>query len=66
MFDDTAVASECVPLVIIILSFRRRMATQLLLGEWIDPGYFDIITKIVIGGKEFLILAGKFPLVDSL
>ena len=41
-------------------------ATYLLLQEWSHPGNFDIISKLGIGRREFLILAGKFQLVDSL
>ena len=41
------------------------LTTYLLLQEWSDPGNFDIISKLGIGRREFLILAGKFQLVDS-
>ena len=43
----------------------NSLATYLLLQEWSDPGNFDIISKLGIGRREFLILAGKFQLVDS-
>ena len=43
----------------------KSLATYLLLQEWSDPGNFDIISKLGIGRREFLILAGKFQLVDS-
>ena len=42
------------------------LTTYLLLQEWSDPGNFDIISKLGIGRRQFLILAGKFQLVDSL
>ena len=41
------------------------LTTYLLLQEWSDPGNFDIISKLGIGRRQFLILAGKFQLVDS-
>ena len=41
------------------------LATYLLLQEWSHPENFDIISKLGIGRREFLILAGKFQLVDS-
>ena len=40
--------------------------TYLLLQEWFNPGNFDIISKLGTRRREFLILAGKFQLVDSL
>ena len=43
----------------------KSLFTYLLLQEWSDPGNFDIISKLGIGRREFLILAGKFQLVDS-
>ena len=42
------------------------LTTYLLLQEWSDPWNSDIISKLGIGRREFLILAGKFQLVDSL
>ena len=51
-------------LLLLILS-AKSLATYLLLQEWFDPGNFDIISKLGIGRREFLILAGKFQLVDS-
>ena len=42
------------------------LATYLLLQEWFNPKNFDSILKLVIGRREFLILALKFQLVDSL
>ena len=42
------------------------LATYLLLQENSNPGNFDIISKLGISRREFLILAGKFHLVDSL
>ena len=53
-------------LFIIILLSDKSKATYLLLQEWSDPGNFDIISKLGIRRREFLILAGKFQLVDSL
>ena len=44
----------------------NSLFTYLLLQEWSHPGNFDIISKLGIGRREFLILAGKFQLVDSL
>ena len=44
----------------------NSLATYLLLQEWINPGNFDIISKLGIGRREFQILAGKFQLADSL
>ena len=38
----------------------------LLLQEWFNPGNFDILSKLGTGRREFLILVGKFQLVDSL
>ena len=38
----------------------------LLLQEWFNPGNFDIKSKLGMSRREFLILAGKFQLVDSL
>ena len=52
-------------LLLLILS-AKSLTTYLLLKEWSDPGNFDIISKIGIRRREFLILAGKFQLVDSL
>ena len=52
-------------LVFLLLLSAKSLATYLLLQEWSDPGNFDIISKLGIGRKEFLILAGKFQLVDS-
>ena len=51
---------------IIILLSAKSLFTYLLLQEWLHPGNFDIISKLGIGRREFLILAGKFQLVDSL
>ena len=51
--------------LVIIPSSAKSKATYLLLQEWSDPGNFDIISKLGIGRREFLILAGKFQLVDS-
>ena len=44
----------------------KSLFTYLLLQEWSNSGNFDIISKLGIGRREFLILAGKFQLVDSL
>ena len=44
----------------------NSLFTYLLLQEWSHPGNFDIISKLGIGRREFLILAGKFQLIDSL
>ena len=38
----------------------------LLLHEWFNPWNFDIVSKLGTGRREFLILVGKFQLVDSL
>ena len=50
---------------LVIPSSAKSKATYLLLQEWSDPGNFDIISKLEIGRRQFLILAGKFQLVDS-
>ena len=42
------------------------LATYLILQEWFNPGNSNLISKLRIGGREFLILVGKFQLVDSL
>ena len=44
----------------------NSLFTYLLLQEWFNTGNFDIISKLGTRQREFLILAGKFPLVDSL
>ena len=49
----------------LLLLSAKSKATYLLQQEWSDPGNFDIISKLGIGRREFLILAGKFQLVDS-
>ena len=41
----------------------NSLITYLLLQEWSDPGNFDIISKLGIGRREFLILAGKNSLI---
>jgi hypothetical protein len=43
----------------------KSLCTYLLLQEWSDPGNFDSISMLWIRRREFLILAGKFQLVDS-
>ena len=52
-------------LVYLLLLYAKSLITYLLLQEWSDPGNFDIISKLGIGRREILILAGKFQLVDS-
>ena len=52
-------------LILIIPSSAKSKVTYLLLEEWSDPENFDIISKLGIGRRQFLILAGKFQLVDS-
>ena len=61
-------ASQMYISLLLLLYFfsAKSKATYLLLQEWSDPGNFDIISKLGIGRREFLILAGKFQLIDSL
>ena len=68
--DHSRTASHTASQMYISLFFffylsAKSKATYLLLQEWSDPGNFDIISKLGIGRREFLILAGKFQLVDS-
>ena len=42
------------------------LATYLLLEKWFNSKNFEIVSKPETGRKEFLILVGKFQLVDSL
>ena len=52
-------------LLLLLFLSAKSLTTYLLLQEWSDPGNFDIISKLGIGRRQFLILAGKFQLVDS-
>ena len=70
IFDRKNSPERDISLFLLLLFFfylsARTLATYLLLQEWSDPGNFDIISNLGIGRREFLILAGKFQLVDSL
>ena len=57
-----------IPIIIIIIinSFRQKAWPRISsYRNGSDPGNFDIISKLGIGRRQFLILAGKFQLIDS-
>ena len=66
--DSYYIRPETQALILYSYSFfpPNSLFTYLLLQEWSHPGNFDIISKLGIGRREFLILAGKFQLIDSL
>ena len=61
IFDGGKSPERDVSLFLFFFLSAKSLFTYLLLQEWSDPGNFDIISKLGIGRREFLILAGKIP-----